>query len=237
MSSRLTKKSLVSVPGLAVSTPACEPPWFAPSTRRPPTSTVISGAERPSRLALSISRYSDGSGVALPPKLRKPSTTGSSTANDSASVCSCVASARPGRNGTSTSWPAALAACSIAAAPPRTIRSASETFLPPVAELLNASCTPSRTRSTWARSVGSLTSQLRCGSRRMRAPLAPPRLSLWRNDEAEAHAVLTSCEIERPVSRILAFSEATSSAETSSWSTTGRRSCQISSSCGTCAPR
>jgi hypothetical protein len=31
---------------------------------------------------------------------------GSSTANDSTSVCSCDASVRPGVNGTVTSWPA-----------------------------------------------------------------------------------------------------------------------------------
>ena len=37
-----------------------------------------------------------------------------------------------------------------------------------------------------------------CGSRRMRAPLAPPRRSVPRNVEAEAHAVFTSCGIDRP---------------------------------------
>src|SRR6516225_12070270 len=45
---------------------------------------------------------------------------------------------RPGVNGTFASWPAFFAACSIAAQPPRTIRSASETFLPPLAEALNS---------------------------------------------------------------------------------------------------
>ena len=44
MSSRLTKKSLVSVSGRSVRTPCAEPPWLAPSARRPPISTVISGA-------------------------------------------------------------------------------------------------------------------------------------------------------------------------------------------------
>ena len=39
---------------------------------------------------------------------------------------------RPGVKGTVTSWPAFLAACSTPAQPARTIRSASETFLPPV---------------------------------------------------------------------------------------------------------
>ena len=41
-------------------------------------------------------------------------------------------------NGTSTARPAAFAAASIAAAPPSTIRSASDTFLPPLAPALNA---------------------------------------------------------------------------------------------------
>jgi hypothetical protein len=44
ISSRLTKKSLLSVPGLAVNTPCWVTPLaLAPRARRPPTSTVISG--------------------------------------------------------------------------------------------------------------------------------------------------------------------------------------------------
>ena len=38
-----------------------------------------------------------------------------------------------------------------------------------------------------------MTSQSFCGARRMRAPLAPPRLSVPRNVDADAHAVETSC--------------------------------------------
>ena len=49
--SRLTKKSLVSVSGAAVSTPAVEPSALAPSTRMPPTSAVISVAESESMCA------------------------------------------------------------------------------------------------------------------------------------------------------------------------------------------
>ena len=45
---------------------------------------------------------------------------------------------RPGVKGTFTLTPAAFAAFSTAAKPPRTIRSAIETFLPPLADLLNA---------------------------------------------------------------------------------------------------
>src|SRR5476649_2754121 len=44
MSSRLTKKSFVSVSGRLVKTPCADCPVFAFSTRRPPTRTVISGA-------------------------------------------------------------------------------------------------------------------------------------------------------------------------------------------------
>ena len=44
----------------------------------------------------------------------------------------------------------------------------------------------------------------------MRAPLAPPRLSPPRKVEADAQAVVTSCEIDRPEARILAFSAAMS---------------------------
>ena len=64
--------------------------------------------------------------------------TGSSTSKDSTSVCSCEASMRPGVNGTETSCPAFFAAFSTAAQPPSTIKSASETFLPPDAEPLKA---------------------------------------------------------------------------------------------------
>src|SRR3546814_8672366 len=58
MSSRLTKKSLVSWPTRLVNTPFRLPPWLAPRTRSAPTSTVISGADRPSSDARSISSSS-----------------------------------------------------------------------------------------------------------------------------------------------------------------------------------
>src|SRR5882672_11232676 len=44
MSRRFTKKSLVSVSGRLVKPPCLDSPAFAPSTRRPPMRTVISGA-------------------------------------------------------------------------------------------------------------------------------------------------------------------------------------------------
>ena len=70
--------------------------------------------------------------------MRNPSAIGSSTANDSTSVCSCDASMRPGVNGTCTSKPAFLAAASTAAEPPSTIRSASETRFFPFCAPLNS---------------------------------------------------------------------------------------------------
>ena len=87
---------------------------------------------------------------------------------------------RPGANGTVTSCPAFFAACSTAAQPPRTIRSASETLLPPDCEPLKSCWICSSVCSALASSAGSLTSQSFCGARRIRAPLAPPRLSVPR---------------------------------------------------------
>ena len=109
---------------------------------------------------------------------------------------------RPGANGTVTSCPASCAAFSTAAHPPRTIRSASETFLPPDCEPLKSCWICSRVGSTSASAAGSLTSQSFCGARRIRAPLAPPRLSVPRKLAADAHAVETSWETDRPESRM-----------------------------------
>ena len=96
---------------------------------------------------------------------------------------------------------------------------------------------PSRVRSTDASWSGLLTSQPLCGSSRIRAPLAPPRLSLPRNVEADAHAVETSCDTVRPEARISRLSAAMSSLQTSSCVTAGTGSCQISTSDGTSGPR
>jgi hypothetical protein len=87
----------------------------------------------------------------------------------------------------------------------RTIRSASETFVPPDWERLKACLICSKVCSTLACSAGSLTSQSFCGVRRIRAPLAPPRLSVPRKLAADAHAVETSREIDSPDARILPF--------------------------------
>ena len=118
---------------------------------------------------------------------------------------------RPGANGTVTSCPAFFAACSTAAHPPRTIRSASETFLPPDCAPLKSCWICSRVRSTCASSAGLLTSQSFCGARRIRAPLAPPRLSVPRKLAADAQAVETSWEMDSPEARILPLRAAMSS--------------------------
>ena len=57
---------------------------------------------------------------------------------------------RPGVKGTFTSCPAAFAAFSTAAQPPRTIKSASDTFFPPVCEALNSFWIASSFCSTFA---------------------------------------------------------------------------------------
>jgi hypothetical protein len=117
--------------------------------------------------------------------------------------------------GTVTSTPPSRAAFSTAADPAITIRSASETCLPSCASL-KVSAMPSRVRSTVASVSGSLASQPFCGSSRIRAPLAPPRLSLPRNVEADAHAVATSCPIGMPASSTRCLSAATSASSIAS---------------------
>jgi hypothetical protein len=145
-----------------------------------------------------------------------------------------VASVRPGWNGTVASKPASQAAFSTAAEPASTIRSASEICAPPPE--LNSRWMPSRVLRTVASCSGWLTSQLRCGSRRIRVPLAPPRWSVERWLAAEAQAVETSWAIVRPDSRILPLRAATSASPTSSWSTAGTGSCHSWGS-GTHGPR
>ena len=75
----------------------------------------------------------------------------------------------------------------------------------------------------------------------MRAPFAPPRLSVPRKVEADAHAVTASCETVSPDASTFALSAAMSCAFTSSPTTAGTGSCQINSSINSCfgtsAPR
>ena len=60
-----------------------------------------------------------------------PSAVGSSTANDSTSVCCCEASVRRGEKGTFISYPVFFAACSTAALPPKTTQVSKRDLFPP----------------------------------------------------------------------------------------------------------
>ncbi len=118
---------------------------------------------------------------------------------------------RPGAKCTSISKPASLAAFSTAAEPASTIRSASDTFLPDVpagSSREPAAPSPART-ARWPPSSSA-------AARRIRAPLAPPRLSVPRKLDADDHAVLTSCGTVSPESSTLAFSALMSASSISS---------------------
>ena len=80
-----------------------------------------------------------------------------------------------------------------------TIKSAIETGF------LKFACMVSRADKTFCNCSGWFTSQSFCGASRRRAPLAPPRLSEPRKVEAEAQAVETKCDIDRPVPMMAAF--------------------------------
>ena len=69
----------------------------------------------------------------------------------------------------------------------------------------------------------------------MRAPLAPPRLSVPRNVEADDHAVRTNSDTVRPLAMIFDFNSAISAA-VGTLLAAGMGSCQISSSLGTSFP-
>ena len=61
----------------------------------------------------------------------------------------------------------------------------------------------SRAASTLFNRAGSLPSQLRAGSKRMRDPFAPPRRSEPRNVRALSQAVETNSETDNPAASIL----------------------------------
>src|SRR5512145_1268053 len=96
------------------------------------------------------------------------------------------------------------------AQPASTIRSARDTFLSAEATLLKAFWMASRALSTFASWAGWLTSQSFWGARRMRPPLAPPRLSDPRKVDAEAQAVEINSDTDKPEDRILPLREAIS---------------------------
>ena len=156
----------------------------------PPTSTVISGAVRVSRLARSSSSvsgdsFSPGAQVVAEPvgrAARAPRTTRRRSA-PARRRCG------PGANGTVT-W---CRRPSPPARPPRSrqhdevgqrdLLAAGLRGVEVLLDLLERRQHRRRARP------GSLTSQSFCGARRMRAPLAPPRLSVPRKLAADAQAV------------------------------------------------
>ena len=152
-------------------------------------------------------------------------------------MSSWSASVRPGVKGTDTSCPALFAARSIAAQPPSTITSANETNTSSPCVSLKSFWIPSRVRSTMVTSAESLISQSFWGASRMRAPLAPPRLSVPRNVAAEAHAVATSWDTESPEARIRSLSSATCAVPIGSCVASGTGSCHDCGSEGTHGPR
>ena len=158
ISTRFTKKSLVSVPGRSVKTPCRDGRWFAPSTRIPPTRTVISGAVSVSSCARSTSISSGETADALFQVVAE--SVGERLEHregiDVGLRLRRVGAARRERH--LHVMPACFAAASTAAQPPSTIRSASDTFFPPPAAL-NSFLDLLQRRSTFASWAGWLTSQ------------------------------------------------------------------------------
>ena len=116
---------------------------------------------------------------------------------------------RPGANGTVRVKPAFFAACSTPAAP------ASDQIRQRDALAAGLRIVEG---ALYAFQLGQRRGELRrlidrpvfCGARRMRAPLAPPRLSEPRKLEAEAQAVETSADTDRPEASTAFFSAAMS---------------------------
>ena len=86
---------------------------------------------------------------------------------------------------------------------------------------------------TRAKRSGSFPAHFFCGSKRIRAPFAPPRRSEPRNVRALSHAVETKSETDKSVAEIAAFTSATENLAFP----VGIGSCQIKSSEGTSGPR
>ena len=240
-SSRLTKKSFVSAPGRSVRTPS--------RRRRRVGAEHPQAADQHGHLGRAQGRAGwPGRRGGTPPAAgcpcrgscgsRRPSAR--AQANDSTSVCSCVASR-------ATRGERHLDGDAAAAAPPsrrRRCRPArSGRRARPACRRLRVverSAMPSSVRRARAAScVGSLTSQPLCGSSRIRAPLAPPRLSLPRNVDADGPGG------RRPAARRSARRRAICCLERRDVGVVdevvrrppGRGSCQSSSSAGTSGPR
>jgi hypothetical protein len=186
-----------------VKTPCLDCPTLAFRTRRPPTSTVISGAVRVSSCALSTSSSSAGHGV-LALEVVAEAVGDRFEHGEGVHIGLLLRGVRAARREGNRHVVAGLLRRLLdAAQPPSTIRSASETFLPPDCAPLNSLLDAFERLQHLRQLLGWLTSQSFCGARRMRAPFAPPRLSEPRKVDADAQAVETSCETDRPEARIL----------------------------------
>jgi hypothetical protein len=105
---------------------------------------------------------------------------------------------RPGVKGTVTFVTGVFRRLLDAGAAGQTIRSASETFLPPDCRAVERAL-DALERLEHLRQLGGLVDfPILLRRQRMRAPFAPPRLSEPRNVDADAQAVETSCETDRP---------------------------------------
>ena len=190
-SSRFTKKSLVSDAGRSVRTPSVRPPGVrAQHPQAADEHGHLRGAQGRAGSPGRRRRYSAGAGGPCRGSCGSRRRSARARANDSTSVCSCVASVRPGVNGTvDVVRRRPAAACSTAARAGEHDQVGQRDLLAACAALNVLLDRPRGSRSTVASWSGSLTSQPLCGSSRIRAPLAPPRLSLPRNVDADAHAV------------------------------------------------
>ena len=109
---------------------------------------------------------------------------------------------RPGVKGTVTFWPAFFAACSMPAHP-RKNDQVSEGDLLAAGGAVESALDTLQGLEDLRQLSWLIDAQSFCGARRMRAPFAPPRLSEPRNVDADAQAVDTSSDTDRPEARIL----------------------------------
>jgi hypothetical protein len=178
--------------------------------------TVISGAVSVSRLRPIDQQFRRRSLVFLAEVVAETVRDRLEHGEGSTSVCSCDASARPARSQPSLRGrPSSPLHQRPHSRPEQSGRPAKPSCHRTV-RLVEFLLDRFQLRQHLGQFAGWFTSQSFCGARRMRAPLAPPRLSLPRKVEAEAQAVVTNWEMESPEARILAFNAAISCASISS---------------------
>ena len=193
MSSRFTKKSLVSVPGRLVKTPCADRPTLAFSTRRPPMQHRHLGRGQRQQLRPIHQQLRRRSLVLLPQVVAEP-VGGRLQHGERVHVGLLLRRIHaPRREGNLHVVPGLLRRFLDRRAAAQNDQVGKRDLLAAGLRALNSFWIASSFCSTFASSAGWLTSQSFCGARRMRAPLAPPRLSLPRNVDADAQAVVTSC--------------------------------------------